>query len=139
MSNRKLLPLAVIVLALAAGRAEAQGRSKGKDATSEAKPAAKPDLAKAGSGAKPAKAKIVITHDRAVDVTREVLVAKGYRVERVERVGATRVIYFYRGNRGRGRGRGPLMRMVVRPVGDGFEFDHAPSGVTVDIKVRLKL
>ncbi|HVE80045.1 MAG TPA: hypothetical protein VNA89_14360 [Gemmatimonadaceae bacterium] len=135
MSNRKLLPLALIVLTIAAGRAQAQGKSKGNGAPEAT--AAKPELAKEGKGGKPAK--VVVTYDRAVDVTREVLIERGYRIERVETVGPTRVIYFYRGNRGRGRGRGPLLRMIVRRVDDRFVFDHAPSGVTVDINVRLKL
>ncbi|HEU4700807.1 MAG TPA: hypothetical protein VFS40_16610 [Gemmatimonadales bacterium] len=77
--------------------------------------------------------------DRAVVVTREVLVERGYVVERVERVRDTQVIYYYRGNNGRGRGRGRLERMVIRPHGDVYVVDDAPSGVLVDLRVRLPL
>jgi hypothetical protein len=145
MQTRRLLPLALTLVALSAASAEAQGKGKGKNdgapAKPAAKPAAKPDLTpKGGNDAKPAtKATVVISYDRAVDVTRQVLVEKGYGIERVEVLGDTRVIYYYRGNRGRGRGRGPLMRMVVRRVEDRWYFDDAPSGLSVDINVRLKL
>lgn len=77
--------------------------------------------------------------DRAVYVTRDVLVRRGYVVERVERVEDTQVIYYYRGNNGRGRGHGRLERMVIRPRGDVYVIDDAPSGVMVDLRVRLPL
>jgi hypothetical protein len=46
-----------------------------------------------------------VSSDRAVTVTRAVLVQRGYNVVRIEQVGPTRVVYYRRGNMGRGRAR----------------------------------
>src|SRR5262245_16654435 len=70
----------------------------------------------------PGQAKRQITPTAAVVVTREVLVKQGFEVVRVEHVGVTEVVYYRRGNMGRGRGRGPVERMVVRPSGTVVVF-----------------
>ena len=57
-----------------------------------------------------------VTTDRAISVTRTVLVRQGYDVVRVERVGATQVVYYRAGNHGRGKGKGRLEKMVIRTV-----------------------
>jgi hypothetical protein len=114
------------------------GRSDAKAAVAtpaKAKPAAP---ARARAAAPPAKAKKRVTHVEAVDVSRSVLIERGYTVTRVERVGDTRVIYYYRGNNGRGKGRGPLQRMVVRPSADRFVFDGAPADVKRAVMLRLQ-
>ena len=80
-----------------------------------------------------------VSTDKALSVTRTVLVEQGYRVVRVERVGATQVIYFRRGNNGRGKGKGPIQRMVIRTVRDRVFFEEAEPSVLVNIDVRLKL
>lgn len=80
-----------------------------------------------------------VSGDKALTVSRTVLVEQGYQVVRVERVGATRVIYFRRGNNGRGKGKGPLQRMVIRTVRDKVFFEEAEPSVLVNIDVRLKL
>jgi hypothetical protein len=80
-----------------------------------------------------------VTSDRAVSVTRTVLGERGYRVLRIERVGATQVVYYRRGNMGRGRGHGPLRRMVIRSLRDRVVFEEAEPDVLIDIDVRLKL
>lgn len=80
-----------------------------------------------------------VTSDRAVTVTRTVLVQRGYTVVRIERVGPTRVVYYRRGNMGRGRGRGPIQRMVIRSIRDRVIFEEAEPDVLVDIDIRLKL
>jgi hypothetical protein len=80
-----------------------------------------------------------VSSDRAVTVTRTVLLDRGYKVVRVERVGATQVVYYRRGNKGRGNGRGPVQRMVIRSVRDRVVFEDAEPDVLVDIDVRLKL
>jgi hypothetical protein len=97
-------------------------------------------------GAKPAAAQgksknkhYSVTSDRAATVTRTVLVERGYRVLRIERVGATQVVYYRRGNMGRGKGHGPLRRMVIRSVRDRVVFEDAEPDVLIDIDVRLKL
>ena len=80
-----------------------------------------------------------VSSDKALSVTRTVLVEQGYHVVRVERVGATRVVYFRRGNNGRGKGKGPLQRMVIRTVRDRVFFEEAEPSVLVNIDVKLKL
>jgi hypothetical protein len=80
-----------------------------------------------------------VSSDRAVSVTRTVLVEQGYHVVRVERVGATQVVYFRRGNNGRGKGKGPLQRMVIRTVRNRVVFEEADPSVLVNIDIRLKL
>jgi len=74
----------------------------------------------------------VVSGDRAVSVTRTVLIRRGYRVVRVERVGPTRVVYYRLG-----RGRGPLQRMVIRTVRDQVLFEDAEPSVLVDIDIHL--
>src|SRR5437773_2412819 len=63
--------------------------------------------------------KYVVTNDRALVVTREVLVRHGYEVVRVEDGGPDVVVWYRRGNRGRGRGKGPPVKMVIRREADG--------------------
>jgi hypothetical protein len=80
-----------------------------------------------------------VSGDRAVIVTRAVLGDRGYRVIRVEQVGPTRVVYYRRGNMGRGRGKGPLQKMVIRTVRDRVIFEETEPDVLLDIDLRLKL
>jgi hypothetical protein len=80
-----------------------------------------------------------VTSDRAVTVTRTVLVHRGYQVVRIQQVGATRVVYYRRGNMGRGRGKGPIQRMVIRTIRDRVVFEDAEPDVLIDIDVKLKL
>lgn len=103
----------VALLGIAAAPAHAQGKSKDKHYR--------------------------VSSDKALSVTRTVLVEQGYRVVRVDRVGATQVIYFRRGNNGRGKGKGPLQRMVIRTVRDRVFFEEAEPSVLVNIDVKLKL
>jgi hypothetical protein len=80
-----------------------------------------------------------VTSDRAVTVTRTVLIQRGYNVVRVERVGATQIVYYRRGNMGRGKGKGPIQRMVIRTVRDRVIFEDAEPDVLVDIDIKLNL
>jgi hypothetical protein len=85
----------------------------------------------------------VVTTDRAITITRTVLADKGYQVVRVDRVGATRVVYYRRGSMGRGHGsshgKGPIQRMVIRTVRDRVVFEDTEPSVLVDIDLKLKL
>jgi hypothetical protein len=84
--------------------------------------------------------KKVVTVDHAIVVTREVLVSHGYEVVRVELVQGTRVVYYRRGNMGRGKGKGPIERIVIRPEPDRVVFvSPPPRGLMIDINVRLGL
>src|SRR5918912_1079487 len=87
----------------------------------------------------PGQAKKVVTADQAVVATREVLVRHGYEVVRVEVIKSSRVVYYRRGNRGRGKGRGPVERLIIRPTPERVVFEDAPPKVLVDINVRLGL
>lgn len=144
-----LVAAAPVLLALVAADAGAQGKGKGdgkangqgggqKSAPAVVRTAQGNGQQGGGQkGGAPGQAKKRVTHAQAIDVSREVLVAQGYRVDRVEVVGDTRVIYYYRGNNGRGKGRGPLMRMVVRPSADRFAFDGAPRSILDAVKSRM--
>jgi len=82
--------------------------------------------------------KKVVTADQAIIVTRDVLVSHGYEIVRVETVKTTRVVYYRRGNMGRGKGKGPIERIVIRPEPDRVVFvSPPPRGLMVDINVRL--
>ena len=83
--------------------------------------------------------KYAVTNDRALVVTREVLVRHGYEVVRVEDSGPEVVVWYRRGNRGRGRGKGPPVRMVIRRDADRVVFVNTPSPILVDIDVRLRV
>ena len=107
------LALALSALALSVAPAHAQGKGKDKH--------------------------YAVSNDRAVTVTRNVLVRQGYDVVRIERVGATQVVYYRAGNRGRGRGKGPVQKMVIRTVERRIVFENTPPAIMVDIDVNLKL
>jgi uncharacterized protein (UPF0548 family) len=109
------LALVLGALALSAAPVHAQGKGKGKDKH------------------------YAVTSDRAVNVTRTVLVRQGFDVVRIERVGVTQVVYYRAGNHGRGKGKGPLERMVIRTVDRRVVFEDAPPAVMIDIDVNLKL
>src|SRR5919112_3361868 len=81
----------------------------------------------------------VVSSDKAVNIGRTVLVERGYQVVRVERVGPNRVIYFRRGNNGRGKGKGPLQRLVIRTVRERVFFEEVEPSILIDIDVKLKL
>ena len=84
------------------------------------------------------KKKKIVTADEAIVVTRQVLVSNGYEIVRVELMQGTRVIYYRRGNMGRGRGKGPIEKIVIRPEPDRVVFvSPPPRGLMVDINVRL--
>jgi hypothetical protein len=81
----------------------------------------------------------IVSSDRAVSVTRTVLVRQGFDVVRIERVGATQVVYYRAGNHGRGKGKGRLEKMIIRTVDRRVVFEDVPPAVMVDIDVNLKL
>jgi hypothetical protein len=81
----------------------------------------------------------VVATDRAIVVTRDVLVRHGYRVVKVEDDGDTRVVWYRAGNNGRGKGQGRLEKLVIRREGDRVVFVDTPPVFLVDIDVRLRL
>jgi len=87
----------------------------------------------------PGQAKKQVTPAQAVVVSRDVLVMHGFEVVRVETIRTGQVIYYRRGNNGRGRGLGPVEKMIVRPSGSTVIVESAPKNVLLDIRVRLGL
>ena len=85
------------------------------------------------------KKEFTVAPDRAVSVTREVLVYQGYEVVSIETHGDDQVVYYRRGNMGRGKGKGPKMKMIIRRVENRVVFVDTPDAVLVDINVRLRL
>lgn len=80
-----------------------------------------------------------VTPDRAVEVTQLVLKEQGYVFVRVERVDGARVVYYRRGNNGRGRGLGPMEKMVIRPSADRVVIEAAPRSILLQVNLRLGL
>lgn len=85
------------------------------------------------------KKEFAVAPSRAMSVTREVLTRQGYEVVRVQVVGNDRVIWYRRGNMGRGRGQGPLVKMIVRRVENRVLFVDVPDAILVDINVKLRI
>jgi hypothetical protein len=80
-----------------------------------------------------------VTHDRAVTVTREVLVRQGFEVVRIEMDGPAQVVYYRAGNRGKGKGKGKIEKMVIRREAERVIFVDTPPAILVDIDLRLRL
>lgn len=83
--------------------------------------------------------KYAVTTDRAFLVTKNVLVQQGYEVIRIEDRGPDRIVYYRRGNMGKGKGKGPPMKMIIRRVESRVVFVDVPDVVLVDIDIRLRL
>lgn len=111
------------LLCFAHGNALAQGRS------GHAKHQEPPGQAK----------RHVVTTDQAITVTREVLGKHGYTVVRIVSDGDRRIVYYRRGNMGKGKGLGPVEKMIIRPAPDRVIFELTPKAVLVDINVKLGL
>jgi hypothetical protein len=85
------------------------------------------------------KKEFAVAPERAISVSREVLVRHGFEVVRIEVVGTDQVVYYRRGNMGRGKGKGPIVKMIVRRVENRVIFVDVPDAILVDINVRLTL
>lgn len=85
------------------------------------------------------KKEFVVAPDRAVSVTREVLVRQGFEIIRIEKVKNDQVVYYRRGNMGKGKGKGPPVKLIIRRVENRVVFVDTPDNILVDINVRLKL
>ena len=130
------LALALAALAVSVAPAHAQGKGKDRDNDKHYNVSSDDHAQDKG---KHKDKHYAVSSDRAVTVTRNVLIRQGYDVVRIERVGVTQVVYYRAGNRGRGRGKGPVQRMVIRTVERRVVFEDAPPAIMVDIDVNLKL
>jgi hypothetical protein len=117
---RRLATTAMLITLASSAPALAQGKGHGKNKVP------------------PGHAKKVTPHGSIV-VVRDVFVHNGFDVVRIEHVGVTEVVYYRRGNMGRGRGKGPLEHMIIRPSNDIIVFDGGPPTVLVDVRLKLGL
>jgi len=111
------------LLCIANGDARAQGNS------GHAKHHAPPGQVK----------KHVVTTDQAIVATREVLDKHGYTIVRVVNDGDARVVYYRRGNMGKGKGKGPVEKLIIRPSQDRVIFEATPKVLLIDINLKLGL
>jgi hypothetical protein len=140
------LAMAVAVPAHAQGKSQGKGNGKGKEKPAVVTSTSRGEVAstlkadnrseKADRVANGPKAKHVSMR-QAVSVTRDVLVANGYQVTQVLQSGSNQVIYFRRGNRGKGRGLGPVEKIVVVPAGQVVQFQSVPEPLLTTILRRL--
>jgi hypothetical protein len=112
----------LLCLVPAAGYAQGKGHDKHHDDKVKGKPG-----------------EYVVATDRAIVVTRDVLVRHGYRVVRVEETGDTRIVWYRAGNNGRGKGQGRLEKLVIRREHDHVVFVDTPPVFLADIDIRLRL
>src|SRR5262245_41313644 len=85
------------------------------------------------------KKEFVVEQSHAVSVTRDVLAHQGFEVIRIETQGPDQVVYYRRGNMGKGKGQGPPMKLIIRRVENRVVFVDTPDAVLVDINVRLRI
>jgi hypothetical protein len=140
--NRIGIGAMLVVVAMPA-LAQAQGKSKAKGAekksektvvvTSKGEVVSDKKVDKAIDKA----ARKRVTTSQAIVVTRDVLVANGYRVINVAPSGTTQVIYYRRGNMGNGRGLGPIQKIYVVPNGEIVTFRSVPDPLLSTILRRL--
>ena len=125
--NRIAIAATLIAVALPA---QGQGKGKGKGAEKKAEKAvvvtSKGEVARKH-----------VTMSQAVVVTRDVLVNNGYQIVNVVPSGTTQVIYYRRGNMGKGRGLGPVQKIYVVPSGDVVRFTSVPDPLLTTILRRL--
>ena len=78
-----------------------------------------------------------ISFELTISATRDVLGEKGFDVVRVEEDGDIQIVYYRRGNRGRGRGGGPVERLVIRRTDGRVQVEDAPDDIRVSIEIKL--
>ena len=83
------------------------------------------------------KVKETVSIEVAITATREVLTAKGFDVVRIEQEADFQIVYYRRGNRGRGRGGGPVERLVIWWTPERVEVRDAPDEIRIGIEVKL--
>ncbi len=83
------------------------------------------------------KDKETVSLEIAITATRDVLREKGFDVVRIEQEDDFQIVYYRRGNRGRGRGGGPVERLVIRWTPERLEVRDAPDEIRIGIEVKL--
>lgn len=89
----------------------------------------------------PGQAKKAVTVRDGVSSARIVLEEQGYQVWRVEPMGTSQVVYYYRGNNGRGKGHGPIEKIYIRPPKDRQRLvvEGPTRSLVLAIQARLGL
>ncbi len=80
-----------------------------------------------------------VSVDVALQATRTTLVELGYDVVKLEPKDEVLVVYYRRGNMGKGKGKGPMEKLVIRRVKHTVVFEEADPELLVKIQVTLKL
>ena len=83
------------------------------------------------------KDKETVSIEIALTATREVLTERGFDVVRIEQEDDFQIVYYRRGNRGRGRGGGPVERLVIRWTPERVEVRDAPDEIRIGIEIKL--
>ncbi len=107
------IPLVAVVLTPAPAHAQGRGQNRAK------------------------KEKETVSIEVAITATRDVLREKGFDVVRIEQEDDFQIVYYRRGNRGRGRGGGPVERLVIRWTPERLEVRDAPDEIRIGIEVKL--
>jgi hypothetical protein len=80
-----------------------------------------------------------VTADLALQTTKTVLVAEGYDVVKLESQEELLIVYYRRGNMGKGKGKGPMEKMVIRRNHDVVVIEEVEPMLLLKIEVALKL
>ena len=86
-----------------------------------------------------AKKSFSITADLALETTKTVLVAEGYDVVKLESQEELLIVYYRRGNMGKGKGKGPMEKMVIRRQRNVVVIEDLEPSILLKIEVALKL
>ena len=83
------------------------------------------------------KDKATVSVEVTITATRDVLREQGFDIVRIEQEDDFQIVYYRRGNRGRGRGGGPVERLVIWWTPERVEVRDAPDEIRIGIEVKL--
>ena len=86
-----------------------------------------------------AKKSFSVSADLVLDATKLALVEEGYDVVKLDQQEELLVVYYRRGNMGKGKGKGPMERMVIRRQRDVIIIEEAEPSILLKIQVTLNL
>jgi hypothetical protein len=86
-----------------------------------------------------AKKSFSVSADVALEATTITLVAEGFDVVRLEPQEELLVVYYRRGNMGKGKGKGPMERMVIRRQRDVIVIEDVDPVILLKIEIALEL
>ena len=132
--------LALVAAAASPARAQGNGDKKGAPTKTVVKGSSSKTVLNGSQSKTVVKSKgPKISKAQALTTTRDLLSRHGYEVVRVEQLDGGQVIWYRRGNMGRGKGKGPLVRMVVRPATTHYvvEAPGLASAILKEITVKL--